>query len=518
MKAQHTSTRPIPWWGRLEVRVMAALALLGIVSVGASAYVVQLAVSYFDARLQGSLEQSKEIADESEPFHHALIEAKKQAYESRARMLAMELALADARAGAAAATDGDRIGDLLEREGDLVRLVLERVGGVTTERAREHFSEEGPDTYEVVTDVGELGNPSGGRLHVVFAIDPTIDERYQSLGQTKREIERARSSQEEIQRAVMEVVTVASGIVLLVSLLLGFAVARSMTRKVTELSSVMARVGHGELAVRARGMGRDELGQLAEAFNLMLDELDHAQKKLAYLQRIGAWQEMARRIAHEIKNPLTPIQLAVQQLREKDPGISPEFTQLIRTSAEIVEDEVAGLRRMVTSFSQFAKVPEVRLEPEGLQRILEEFERAYGHLTDRAEDELVVRHPDPEVSLIGDRQLLKQILVNLVENAVLSAREQDADPVRVEVMAECTEPGWVDLVVDDNGPGIAQDRRERVFEPYETSRAEGTGLGLAIVKKIVLDHGGEVFIEDSPLGGARFVVRLPLSREKGSRS
>jgi two-component system, NtrC family, nitrogen regulation sensor histidine kinase NtrY len=515
MKQPTTRTRPIPWWGRLEVRVMAALALLGIVSVGASAYVVQLAVSYFDGRLQIALEQGKEIAEETEPFHHALVEVQKQAYETRARMLAMEVALGDARQSPP--SDADRLAALLEREGDVVELDLQRSGGSHTELSRaQDFPEETFDWYEATATVGAADGPAAGRLRVVFAIDPSIDERYQALGERKRQIELERSSQEDIQRAVMEVVAGSSAIVLIVSLLLGFAVARSMTRKVTELSQVMVRVGQGDLSVRARGLGRDELGQLAEAFNLMLDELDHAQRKLAYLQRIGAWQEMARRIAHEIKNPLTPIQLAVQQLRDKDPKVSDAFTELIRTSAEIVEDEVAGLRRMVTSFSQFAKVPEVRVAPEQVRRIVEEFERAYGHLTDRAEDELVVQHPDTPLPILADRQLLKQALVNLVENAVLSAREHGVEPVRVEVTVEQPERGWVDICVDDNGPGIAPDRRERVFEPYETTRAEGTGLGLAIVKKIVLDHGGEVFVEESALGGARFVMRLRLEGSDNS--
>ena len=487
---------------------MAALALLGILTVGASAYVVQLAVSYFDARLQVALDQGKELADETEPFHHALIDAQKEAFETRARMLALELELAQFKHDAP--PDADQLGALLEREGDLVELALTRVdGGIAARSRAESFPEELFDWYEVAVAVGE-NERAADRLRVVFAIDPAIDERYQALGERKRQIERERSSREDIQRAVLEVVGGASAVVLFVSLSLGFAVARSMTRKVTELSRVMVRVGQGDLAVRARGLGRDELGQLAEAFNLMLDELAHAQQKLAYLQRIGAWQEMARRIAHEIKNPLTPIQLAVQQLREKDPGVSPAFTELIRTSAEIVEDEVAGLRRMVTSFSQFAKVPEVRPVPERVRRVLEEFERAYGHLTDREQDELVVHHPDTELPISGDRQLLKQVLVNLVENAVLSAREHGVDPVRVEVTAERVGRTWVDMRVDDNGPGIAPERRERVFEPYETTREDGTGLGLALVKKIVLDHGGEVFVEDSPLGGARFTLRLPL--------
>ena len=269
----------------------------------------------------------------------------------------------------------------------------------------------------------------------------------------------------------------------------------------------MARVAEGDLDVRAAAQGRDELASLARAFNLMLDELAQAQQRVAYLQRIGAWQGMARRIAHEIKNPLTPIQLAVQQLREKDPQTDPRFSAMLRTSVEIVEDEVEGLRRMVSSFSQFAKVPQVRVASEPLSRVLGEFERAYGHLGEDEGGELRVSLPDEDPEVMADRQLLKQALVNLVENAVLSAREVQPGGVKVEVSAK-VEAEFVVLAVDDNGPGIAAEQRERVFEPYETSRKSGTGLGLAIVKKIVLDHGGEIWIDASPLGGARFVLRL----------
>ncbi|MCA9712151.1 MAG: HAMP domain-containing histidine kinase, partial [Myxococcales bacterium] len=174
----------------------------------------------------------------------------------------------------------------------------------------------------------------------------------------------------------------------------------------------------------------------------------------------------------------------------------------------IVEDEVEGLRRMVTTFSQFAKVPEVRTRPEPLARVLGEFERAYGHLGDDGGGQLEVQVPSAPLTVAVDRQLLKQALVNLVENAVLSAREAGADPVRVRVGVTVDGRASVVVRVDDNGPGIDPERRERVFEPYETSRKSGTGLGLAIVKKIVLDHGGEIWIEDSTLGGACFALRL----------
>ena len=146
----------------------------------------------------------------------------------------------------------------------------------------------------------------------------------------------------------------------------------------------------------------------------------------------------------------------------------------------------------------------MQLEAVALARVLAEFERAYTHVDAELEVEIDDEVPDVR----GDRQLLKQVLVNLVENAALSARDAGVDEPRVRVSA-CADAGTGCLIIEDNGPGISLERRELVFEPYETTRAQGTGLGLAIVKKIILDHGGQIEVGDSEtLGGARFEVRL----------
>lgn len=505
--------RPV-WWGRLELRVVAALVVLGIVCVGASAYLVRLTVAYFDGRVADALEQANVVAEEIEPFHQAVVDAEIDAFEARADNLAHRVA---AEKTADVEAIRRRLQTLLEANPDVLRLEVHPRQGAEIRVARRQVAElDALAVYEV--DVAVAG-VADHRLRVAFQIDPDIDARYQKLGRLKRDIGVEQDSRNDIERAVTQVLGLASILVLVVAIGLGFWVARSLTRKVTELSAVMARVAAGDMDVRAHRRGRDELGQLAEAFNGMLDELAAAQKKVAYLQRIGAWQGMARRIAHEIKNPLTPIQLAVQQVRDKDPKLSPEFSRLLATSVEIIEDEIEGLRRMVASFSRFAKVPEVRTESTTIGRVLEEFQRAYGHLTDDGltgadaepddgSEPLEVEYPDTPLPLLADRQLLKQALVNLVENGALSAREAGCVPVRVAVTAEA-HGDRIHVIVDDNGPGIAAERRDSVFEPYETSRKSGTGLGLAIVKKIVLDHGGEIWIEDSPLSGARFVISLP---------
>jgi len=525
----------VPWWGRLESRVITALAALGILCVGASAYLVTLTVTYFDSIVVAAARKSDDAVAAARPLYDGFVRASKQAYRARTAGLARELELGLLRTpgasdGSEVAADwvAEELRRVLEREGDLVELRLDGLlAGPRLAERRQLFPEDpmqwiwftaGPEPLDRVPEVVQ-----GLTLTATFAQSTELDRRYQALGAAKRELDYVAVNgsvvdRGELEGAVFRAIGAASALVLMVAFIAGFLLARATTRKLTLLSGVILQVARGDLRARVPDLGQDELGQLGAAFNGMLDELDSAQRKLSYLQRVGAWQEMARRIAHEIKNPLTPIQLAVQQLREKDPGLDPAFTRLLRTSVEIVEDEIEALRRMVTSFSRFAKVPEAQLVPVEIARVVGEFDRAYGHLTERDSDVLEVTPVPPGLTILGDRQLLKQCLVNLVENAVLSQRDRGPVHVRVSVRPIPPEPGVdpglpptaLELRVDDNGPGIAPERRERVFEPYESTRKEGSGLGLAIVKKVVLDHGGEVRVEDSDLGGAAVVVRLPL--------
>ena len=450
-------TYAVPWWGRLWVRVVAALALLGTLCVGASAYLLSLAVEYFDARVGDTLAQAQAVTREVEPFHHELVDSHIAAWQARTDLMA-------ARFSIDPGTPQERLDRLFDAQQDVVQLRVELADGATVARDREDdYPAAAFDWFDVTAPLETEDGRRAGQLQAFFRIDPAIDARYQRLGEIKRGLVVEQESRVAVEDAVERVLGIASGLVLLLSMVAGFGVARATTRKATELSRVMKAVADGDLAVRSAAKGADELGQLSGAFNDMLDQLQRAQERVGYLQRIGAWQEMARRIAHEIKNPLTPI---------------------------------------------LAKVPEVRAEPVALSRVLDEFERAYGHLTDEAQDVLEVVKPTPDPELVADRQLIKQVLVNLVENAVLSAREAGRSPVRVEVSAH-VDADAVELRVDDNGPGIAAERREGVFEPYETTREQGTGLGLAIVKKVALDHRGDVWVEASHLGGARFCLRLP---------
>ena len=301
--------------------------------------------------------------------------------------------------------------------------------------------------------------------------------------------------------------------VLVIATVLGLGVARRATGRVAALRDAAHRVGAGDLSVRVAPRGNDELDELARAFDVMVAELGDARSRLGYLQKVSAWQEVARRLAHEIKNPLTPIQLAVQELGSKYRGDDGEFRRLLATAQEILNEEVGAIRRLVDDFSAFAKLPKVEPAPVDLAQVIEDFARAHPEW-----HEFLHVERNGRVGALCDRMLLRNVLANLVENAVQAAESAGRKPeIRIAVTPSPVERG-ARLTVDDNGPGVPADARERIFDPYVTTKEHGTGLGLAIVRKIVLDHGGDVHVDDqaSPLGGARFVVTLPI--EEGSRT
>jgi two-component system nitrogen regulation sensor histidine kinase NtrY len=522
VEKKRPSERP-PWWGRLETRITISLVTIGILCVGASTWLVRLTVRYYDRLGSQQVDAEREAIDIAKQSYPLIATAQRETFDIKTELLAQQLAVLGPDQAHAHAREW--LGTSPAAQG-VLELGLDLQGQPALALTGSHAGESSWIRVPVTRQVGERGS-----LQITWAVDDRIAQRHQRIGELERDLGRVEVSdvggegqwveRNEVQRAALAALGVASGLVLFSAVLAGILIARRTTRKVSDMSRVMREVASGDTRVRAPRLGRDELGQLASAFNTMLDELELSRQRITYLQRIGAWQDMARRIAHEIKNPLTPIQLAVQQLREKDPGLDERFSRLLRESVEIVEDEVESLRRMVTSFSQFARVPEVQLEPVELDRIVDEFERAYGRLgsstistdADASEDRLELVPPEqPGLVVLGDRQLLKQVLVNLVENATLSIGEAGISPAHVRIRTGRV-PGraLASVVVEDNGPGIAVERRERVFEPYETTREHGTGLGLAIVKKIILDHGGEVAIGESELGGARFELRIPLS-------
>ena len=294
-------------------------------------------------------------------------------------------------------------------------------------------------------------------------------------------------------------------------------------RRLAAFAAAAGRVGSGDLAVRVKPPGGD-LDALAGAFNQMVEELQLSRERVDYLQRLAGWQDVARRLAHEIKNPLTPIQLAVQEISRKYAGDDARFKRALDTAREVVEEEVATLRRLVTAFSEFARLPEVKPAAADLAEFVRDMASSRQFLDEAAGGAGAVKVEfdagDAPVPVMIDRIMLKRAFENLVRNAAqaIGARVGTvwvrAEKRRVTVPtpdgrpAEEVDQAW--LVVEDDGPGIPPEHRAKIFTPYFTTKSDGTGLGLAIVRKVAIDHAGDVGLEERPGGGARFVLALPL--------
>jgi two-component system nitrogen regulation sensor histidine kinase NtrY len=234
--------------------------------------------------------------------------------------------------------------------------------------------------------------------------------------------------------------------------------------------------------------------------------------ELLSAQRKAAWADIARRIAHEIKNPLTPIQLSAERLRRKYLREIKKDPDTFRICTDTIIRHVEDIGRMVDEFSSFARMPAPVLKPEDLTAIVERavFLQRTAHPEMAFETSFLTR----PIPLRCDARLVGQALINIVKNAIesIEARivEGDPTPGRVAVMVSDAE-GHVAVVVEDNGKGLPQQDRQRLTEPYVTTRSKGTGLGLAIVKKIMEDHQGELVLEDRGSGGAR--VKLVFAGE-----
>ena len=307
------------------------------------------------------------------------------------------------------------------------------------------------------------------------------------------------------------------GFTIAVSVFLGFWLSRSITLRINQLAQATVTVAGGDLSVRVAETGNDEISDLAKAFNRMLGEVEESRARIEFLRRIGAWQDMARRLAHEIKNPLTPIQLAVEECHRRYRGEDPSFRKLLDTTLEIVDEEVRTLRRLVTEFSNFARMPRAELSPSDIAIFLADWRSRQSIGDDSSELEAAAlegSHVDWDIQVASapvalDQELFHRVLTNLLANAAQAIRDQkkkEQGHIRVRLSVN-TEDTFIDI--EDNGPGIPDDLKTRIFDPYFTTKNDGSGLGLAIVQKIIVEHGGTIEAQRSELGGAKIRITLP---------
>lgn len=237
-----------------------------------------------------------------------------------------------------------------------------------------------------------------------------------------------------------------------------------------------------------------------EAFNAMAADLGVHQEARVRAERVAAWREIARGLAHELKNPLTPIRGAMDVIRRARALDRPDFDGILEEQAGAVVDEVARLKDLADSFARFAQLPAPQPEPLELSAVAE-----HGLTLYATARELTVERRLQPAPVLADKGQLQTVVTNLVKNAVEALDERG--PLRVSCGTDGSE-AW--LRVEDGGAGLDERTRERLFTPYFTTKgSKGTGLGLALAHRIVVEHGGRIAVGQSDLGGASFEVRLP---------
>lgn len=311
-----------------------------------------------------------------------------------------------------------------------------------------------------------------------------------------------------IERSIGLLGAAVAGGGLLLGLLLSWWAAARVTRPVRKLADGAQRVSHGDLESRVEVRGPAEMMQLAQSFNRMTDQLNEQRERLVQAERVAAWRELARRLAHELKNPLFPLQTTVQNMqRAKDIDAS-QFEDVFRESTGILLSEIDNLKKIISRFSDFSKMPQPELGDVNLNDLARGtaklFESQFGAVgRPPITSEL---HLNPDLPVIqADSTLLKRALENLVLNAM------DAMPAGGVLMLRTTQhDGGIQLEVSDTGTGLTQEECARLFTPYYTTKQHGTGLGLAIVQSVVSDHGGRISVESEAGVGTSFHIFLPM--------
>jgi nitrogen fixation/metabolism regulation signal transduction histidine kinase len=325
------------------------------------------------------------------------------------------------------------------------------------------------------------------------------------MSQLRDQFKRARDLVDRRQKfdlrrgLTLTLLTTAAG-VYLVALAILVLIAVRVSRPMRELTRGLQTLASGDLNVRLTGGGPDEAGQAIVAFNETAAQLAESREELVQLTRVASWQTLARKMAHEVKNSLTPIRLTMEEIGARNGSVDAGF---LRQASQIVADEVTTLEKRVRAFSDFASEPPAHLRYTDLNALVEERVAFLRPLHPGVQYDLKLTE---NAAATADPDLLRGVLTNLLENAA-----QAVGAAGQIVTKTFVEGGRTGIAVADSGPGLSELARSTLFEPSITFKKNGMGLGLSIARRSVLLCGGDIEHRPSELGGAAFVVMLPAA-------
>ena len=319
----------------------------------------------------------------------------------------------------------------------------------------------------------------------------------------------SRSTYVALMRHIRSAALMAGGGGIFLAILLSSWASARVTRPVEQLAHAAQEVANGHWDTRVEPAGNDELAQLADSFNRMTAELLAQKERLIQAERVAAWRELARRLAHELKNPLFPLQLTMENLVRARQQTPDQFDEVFLESSRTLLAEIANLKGIISKFSDFSKMPQPQLRPVQINEVIRGLAQLFQSQLKAPERakigcELLL---DADLQPVAaDAELLHRAISNLILNAIEAMPQGGTMTLRTR-----DDGDKVFIEVADTGAGLTPDQCECIFTPYFTSKTHGTGLGLAIVQSIVSDHKGRIRVESEPGRGATFVIELPKS-------
>jgi two-component system, NtrC family, nitrogen regulation sensor histidine kinase NtrY len=313
----------------------------------------------------------------------------------------------------------------------------------------------------------------------------------------------------ELERQIVSTAMLVGGVGILVAILASLWFAARVTRPVVSLAEAARRVAAGDLGTKVEVESSDELGELATAFNRMTEDLAQQKDRTLQAERVAAWRELARRLAHELKNPLFPLQVTVENLLRAKQKAPEMFEEVFQESTATLLAEIDNLKTIIGRFSEFSKMPQPQRRSTQLNDVVASVLRVF-HAQLQADDKQknqIAVHTElaaalPEIS--ADPDLLHRALQNLVLNAIDAMPQGGVLTIRTATLGD-----RIEVSVSDTGSGLTSEECERLFTPYYTTKQHGTGLGLAIVQSVVSDHGGKISVASTKEKGTTFRIELP---------
>jgi two-component system, NtrC family, nitrogen regulation sensor histidine kinase NtrY len=316
----------------------------------------------------------------------------------------------------------------------------------------------------------------------------------------------------ELRNRIRSAALLAGSVGIFLAILFSGWVASRVTRPVEQMAGAAREVAAGNWNTRVPVNSADELGALADSFNRMTHELLQQREQLVQSERVAAWRELARRLAHELKNPLFPLQLTVENLvraREQSPE---QFDEVFRESSSTLLAEIANLKGIISRFSEFSRMPQPQFQPIQLNELVQNVSRLLQgqlHSKDSPAIECNLELAASLAPVAADAELLHRAFSNLALNALDAMPQGGTLTLRTR-----QDRGRAIVEVADTGTGLTAEECERLFTPYYTSKSHGTGLGLAIVQSVISDHGGRISVHSERGHGTTFTIELPSNWDK----